>query len=250
MLEIKNLNVKYGERTVINDMSFSVEEGHWLMITGPNGSGKSTLLKAISQALPYAGEVLLDGRSVKEMKPLLRARKIGILSQNHFVSYDFTVQEIVELGRYAYGRKFLNSKNEEDREAVEKSLRATGLFELRNKTIGQLSGGEVQRVFLAQVFSQDPRVLLLDEPTNHLDLTYVKQIFELIEEWLKTPGRMVISAVHDLSLAKTFGTEALLINHGEKISEGAADRVLSGEKLNQVYKTDVAGWMKEMYAKW
>ena len=113
-----------------------------------------------------------------------------------------------------------------------------------------LSGGELQRTFLAQVLAQNPKLLLLDEPTNHLDLIYQKQIFALIGQWLQTPGRAVVSVVHDLSLARAFGTDALLMDSGRKIALGRANDVLTPANLDRVYGMDVAAWMRGLYSQW
>ena len=124
------------------------------------------------------------------------------------------------------------------------------MTELRRASMLTLSGGETQRTFLAQVFAQNPQVLILDEPANHLDLKYQQQIFSLIREWLKEPGRAVMSVVHDLSLARKYGTHALLMHHGEAVARGTAEDVLTPENLRRVYDMDVYGWMREMLAQW
>ena len=121
---------------------------------------------------------------------------------------------------------------------------------MRHASVLTLSGGELQRVFLAQLFAQAPQILLLDEPANHLDLVYQKQIFSLIREWLAQPGRAVLSVVHDLSLARAYGTHAVLMQHGRCVSQGPLDRVLTPENLQQVYGMDVYGWMQDMLKKW
>ena len=126
----------------------------------------------------------------------------------------------------------------------------TGLTELENKSVLQLSGGELQRVFLAQLFSQDPKIMILDEPMNHLDLVYQKQLLGLVSDWLKTPGRAVISVMHDLSLAKAFGTKVLLLQHGRVVADGPAGEVLTREHLSQVYGMDVHEWMNELLSQW
>ena len=124
------------------------------------------------------------------------------------------------------------------------------MYEQRKQSVLTLSGGELQRTFLAQTFCQDPRLLLLDEPTNHLDLVYQKQVFELIQGWLKGPDRAVISVVHDLSLARAYGTRALLLDHGQAAADGAMDEVFSDEVLNRVYRMDVRDWMTRMLTQW
>ena len=113
-----------------------------------------------------------------------------------------------------------------------------------------LSGGELQRAFLAQVFAQDPKLLLLDEPTNHLDLVYQKQVFALIQDWLKKGHRAVVSVVHDLSLAKAYGSHALLLDRGRVLAFGTVKEVLTRENLARVYKMDVYEWMQRMLEQW
>ena len=124
------------------------------------------------------------------------------------------------------------------------------LQDKRSQSVLTLSGGELQRTFLAQVLAQNPKLLLLDEPTNHLDLIYQKQIFALVSRWLQTPGRAVVSVVHDLSLARAFGTDALLIDHGKAVACGSAVEVLNKKHLDPVYGMDVGAWMRGLYGQW
>lgn len=250
MLEVTDLSVQYGSKKIVDRLSFSVSEGQWLMIAGPNGAGKSTALAAITQGAPYTGSVLFEGQDVAKMKPALRARAIGVLSQNHFVGYGFTVEEVVRLGRFSYSGGLFGRSRTEDAAHVERALTLAGLQDKRRQSVLTLSGGELQRTFLAQVLAQDPKLLLLDEPTNHLDLIYQKQIFALISQWLQTPGRAVVSVVHDLSLARAFGTDALLMDHGGQIACGKASEVLAPRTLDPVYGMDVAAWMRGLYGQW
>ena len=250
MLDVDRLSVRYGTKQIVESLSFSVSEGQWLMIAGPNGAGKSTALVAITQGAPYTGRVLFEGQDVKNMKPALRAQAIGVLAQNHFVGYGFTVEEVVRLGRFAYSGGLLGRSREDDAAHVERALTLTGLQDRRQQSVLTLSGGELQRTFLAQVLAQDPKLLLLDEPTNHLDLIYQKQIFALIGQWLQTPGRAVVSVVHDLSLARAFGTDALLMDHGRLAALGQANSVLTPANLDRVYGMDVAAWMRSLYSQW
>ncbi len=250
MLEVNNLRVQYDDFIAVDSVSFSVEEGQWLMLVGPNGAGKSTVLNAVAQTAPYTGEILFDGKNLKTMRPDQRATQIGVLSQNHFVEYSFTVEEIVRLGRYSHTRGFFSEKGTDNEEAIEQALEKTGMTEQRNQSVLTLSGGELQRTFLAQVLAQNPKILLLDEPTNHLDLIYQKQTFSLIREWLHVPGRAVVSVVHDLSLAKLYGTHAILLDHGKAVSSGILSEILTPENLNEVYKMDVGAWMKTLLSTW
>ncbi len=250
MLEIKNLTISYGDFKAVDGLDFSVDTGRWLMLVGPNGAGKSTVLGAIAQSVNYTGEIILDGQNLHKMKAAERASNIGILTQNHYVGYGFSVEEIVRMGLYSRKKGFFTGTDENTHNEVEEALEITGMTALRNQSVLTLSGGELQRAFLAQVLVQNPKVLLLDEPANHLDLIYQKQIFFLIKEWLKKPGRTVISVVHDLSLARNFGTCAVLMNHGKAVTEGNIGDVMNPECLNGVYGMDVGEWMRELMSVW
>ena len=250
MLKASHLTVRYGRRTVVDDLSFSLEEGQWLMLCGPNGAGKSSLVSALSRLVPCTGTVTLDGRDVRALKPGALAQRMGVLSQHNHVGYDYTVEEIVRLGRYAHRRGFLSSQDADGEKQVERALALTGMAELRHQSVLTLSGGERQRAFLAQVFAQDPQLLILDEPANHLDLIYQKHVFSLIAEWLKTPGRAVLSVVHDLSLARMYGTHALLLHEGRCAAQGELADVLTPDQLQSVYGMDVHGWMRSLLTQW
>lgn len=250
MLEVENLTVGYGDFTAVDQVSFSVEPGQWLMIVGPNGAGKSTIINAISQGTPYRGTILFEGRDVRRSKPRELAKNIGVLLQNHYVGYDFTVEEVIRLGRYAYAPSLFSRGRDVEAEKIQLAIEKTGMGPFLKQSVLTLSGGELQRTFLAQLFAQDPKLLLLDEPTNHLDLIYQKQTFALIQEWIHDTGRAVVSVVHDLSLARAYGTHALLMEHGKVVACGETDRIMTPQLLNSVYSMDVYQWMREMYAQW
>ena len=236
MLKAEHLTVRYGEKAVLQDLSVEVRAGEWWIVIGPNGAGKSTLAGALGRTVPYEGSVTLEGKNTREIPAREYARKVGVLSQNHSAVYGFTVEEVVGLGRYARQSGFL--------------LALTGLSDMRKRNMLTLSGGECQRVFLAQVLCQDPEVLILDEPANHLDLPFQQELFRLIGEWLKTPGRAVITVMHDLSLARRYGSHALLLDRGQCAGQGKASEVLTPEALQSVYGMDVYGWMRELLNTW
>ena len=250
LLKGNHITVRYGEHTVVDDVSFTLQEGQWLMLVGPNGAGKSTLIETISQGVPYTGSIELEGQDIRRYKPAQLARKIGVLSQKNSVGYGYSVEEVVGLGRYAYTSSFLSNRDDGGKDQVDRALELTGLTELRKSSVLTLSGGELQRTFLAQVFAQNPQILILDEPANHLDLVYQKHIFSLIAQWLKEPGRAVLSVVHDLSLARRYGTHAVLMNRGKCVTQGEINAVLTPENLRNVYDMDVYAWMHEMLAQW
>ena len=240
MLEVKSLSVRCGALDIVKGVSFAVNDGEWLMIAGPNGAGKSTIINAITGGVAYTGQILLNGQDIRKKKPVELAKNIGVLTQNHYVGYSFSVEEVVRLGRYAYSPGVLARRCDDDERMAAQ----------RRQSVLTLSGGELQRTFLAQVFAQDPKYLLLDEPTNHLDLIYQRQVFALIKEWLAQGNRAVISVVHDLSLAKKYGTRALLLDHGCMAAIGDTNTALNRDTLEKVYGMDVYAYMKEMLSQW
>ena len=250
MLTLSHVTVRYGAREAVSDVSLRVRPGEWLMLIGPNGAGKSTLVRAIGQAVPYGGSILLQGADLSRMRSRERAARVGILAQHNGAEYAYTVEEIVQLGRYARRGGILSGGDPEGKAKVEEALRQTGLLEMRGTNVLTLSGGELQRAFLAQVFAQDPVLMVLDEPANHLDLAYQQALFSRIGEWLKTPGRAVVSVVHDLALARRFGTHAALLSGGRCVRAGAMEDVMEEGLLAGVYGMDAGEWMRALYAPW
>ena len=250
MLSVSSLTVRYGDFAAVSDLSFELFPGDWLMLVGPNGAGKSTVVNALSRGVDYSGSVLWKGRDIRGFSGKELARHLGVLSQNHAVGYAFTVRTVVGMGRYAWSGGLMGRGDKDRSAAIERALELTGLTGMEDRPVNQLSGGELQRVFLAQLFAQDPDLLILDEPTNHLDLVYQKQIFSLIGRWLAQPGKAVISVVHDLSLARAFGTRAILLDGGRQAAAGTPEEVFSPDCLNRVYSMDVAAWMRDLLGRW
>lgn len=250
MLQGENISVQYGAQTAVHQVSFTLQPGQWLMLAGPNGAGKSTLIRAIAQTIPYTGRITLDGRDLRFLRPAERAKQIAVLSQHHSAQYGYTVEEIVQLGRYAHRKGFFSPRPEGEDQRIDDALALTGLTDYRRRSVLTLSGGELQRVFLAQVFAQNPKVLLLDEPANHLDLPYQQHIFSLLSDWLREPDRAVLSVVHDLSLARRYGTHAILMDQGKSVSRGPIGEVMTSGNLEQVYGMNVYEWMQEMLSQW
>ncbi len=250
MVTTRELSVRYGTKTAVDKISFRASEGEWWMIVGPNGAGKSSLAGALTRTVPYSGEAYLNERELKSYSHREFARKVGILSQNNSNIYAFTVEEVVSLGRYAWRNGYFSGTDAGGKDRIREALEMTGLTEMRQRSMLSLSGGECQRVFLAQVMAQDPQVMILDEPANHLDLPFQKQLFELIQEWLKTPGRLAITVTHDLNIAKRYGSHALLMSEGKAVGCGQVEEVMTKENLEQVYGMDIYGWMKESFELW
>ena len=248
-LTAQNVRVRAGDKDIVRGVSFELKDGQWLMLVGPNGAGKSTLVGAISGSVPFEGDISLDGAPLRAMRPAARARRIGVLDQQVSMTYAFSVEEVVAMGRYPHRGGAFSGGDRDGQRLVDEAREAVGMTQKRRQSMLTLSGGERQRAFLAQALCQSPDVLLLDEPGSHLDLAYEKQLFELIDGWRRAPGRAVICVVHDLSLARLYGTHALLMDKGCG-AWGKADEVLVPERMERVWGMDVQGWMKKLQEAW
>ena len=249
MLEVKDLSVIFTKK-ILDQVSFTVAEGDWLMIIGPNGAGKTTITNAIAQSLAYSGKIYFKGTDLRDLPAKVRAKNLGVLMQNHYISYSFAVKDVVSLGSYSRDRGFFSKKTDDEDEKINQALDLTGISPLKDRSVLSLSGGELQRVFLAQLLVQDPSLMILDEPTNHLDLSYQETIFSLVDQWRQEPGRAVISVVHDLRLARMYGTKALLLKEGKVFSYGDIEDVMTRENLKEVYGVDVYQWMNKLNEGW
>jgi iron complex transport system ATP-binding protein len=171
MLTLKNVSAGYNGYDVISNINLSVGESENLCILGPNGCGKTTLIKTIAGIIPHKGIIKIDNLDLSSMKRTDVAKKIAVMSQISTIYFSYTVYETVLLGRYLHmkGRAF-KEPSDKDKEYADKCLKAVDLLSLKNKQISTLSGGQLQRVYLARTLAQEPSIILLDEPTNHLDL--------------------------------------------------------------------------------
>ena len=250
MLKVDQMSVCINHRDIIHDISFEVSEHEILMVIGPNGAGKTTLIKAMMQNTKHTGTAYLNGINIADISSKEIAKQIGVLTQTHSQQFSFSVYEVVCLGRYAHQTGIFSSMSKEDYDMVDEALKLTGTYDLKDRSVLTLSGGELQRIFLASVFAQDPKILILDEPTNHLDLQYQIGIFDTLKEWVKGEGRSVIAVVHDLNVVYSYGTKALLMNKGLVYAYGNVDQVLNKENLKKVYEVDVALWMQNLLKHW
>lgn len=250
MLKVEHLSCGYGKTEVIHDLSFQVKAGERLCILGPNGCGKTTLLRALAGVILWQGHVEADGDALCELSSKQRAKKIALMSQFSRTAFDYTVYEAVMLGRYAHRREGLFlAETAADRDAVEEALRRVGVWELREQSMTKLSGGQLQRVFLARAFAQNPRIILLDEPANHLDLRCQALLLENLRDWTADGKRCVVGVFHDISLALAFADTALLLEEGRKLACGPVEE-LDEKQLDRLYGMDVRGYMKKMYGRW
>ncbi|MGI6084590.1 MAG: ABC transporter ATP-binding protein [Acetivibrionales bacterium] len=250
MLEVNSLTVRIGGKKIVDNVSFGLKEHDILIVMGPNGAGKTTLFKAIMGVISHEGKVLLDKSDIKTFSNRELARKIGVLTQKHQPRFAHSVYDVVSLGRYTYRKGILTGLDKNDKKKIDDALKLTGIYEIKDQSVLTLSGGELQRTFLAQLFAQEPKILILDEPTNHLDLQYQIAIFDIIREWTKKENRAVLAAVHDLNTAYSYGNRALLMSEGKVHVQGPVNQVLNSKNLKAVYKVDVVDWMKSLLRHW
>ena len=249
MLEAKNLFSGYNRIDVIKDISLSARRGEILAVIGPNGCGKTTLLKTLARLLPYRGSIALEGREISGLSRKSLSQKAALLTQTTGIYFPYTVYDTAALGRYPHS-SFLKSLSPEDKEIINQVLVKLELWGIKDKLITELSGGQLQRVFLARTLVQNPELILLDEPTNHLDLKHQIELLEYLSFWAKDNQRSVIAVLHDLNLARRFADIAVLICNGLLVSSGECDSVLSGDLLKETYGLDIKTFMLESLKKW
>ncbi|NLA57818.1 MAG: heme ABC transporter ATP-binding protein [Firmicutes bacterium] len=238
-LVVENVSFSYGQRLILQDISFTVEAGEMVGIIGPNGSGKTTLLKIISRLLvPDRGRILIDGKDTASWSPRLLARTVAVVPQETQINFEFTVRDIVEMGRSPYLRRF-QAMSKQDQEIVHQAMEATNVLFLAERSMTELSGGERQRVIVARALAQEPEVLLLDEPTASLDINHEAEIFQLLRRLTSEKGLVTIVVLHDLDLAAEYCDQLLLLARGTVEASGSAEEVLRGETLARVYGVDV-----------
>ena len=250
MLKVEPLTCGSGGAPVVKDHSFEVPAGGRLCILGPNGCGKTTLLRALAGLLPHEGKVTAEGRDLAAMDRRQLARTVALLSQISSVYFSYTVYETVLMGRYAHqtGGAF-SGPGPEDRAIALECMERTGVADLRDRQVTELSGGQLQRVFLARTFAQQPRVILLDEPTNHLDLKYQVELVQELKAWAAGEGRCVVGVLHDVNLALDLADLFLLMEEGRARYFGPAAE-FDPAALNRVYQMDVGGYMRRSLQRW
>ncbi len=251
MLSLENVSCGYNETEVIKGVSFHVKEGEKICIIGPNGCGKTTLLKAIAGLLKSNGEISLGGISLKKMKRCEIASKVAILRQNEAIYFSYTVYETVLLGRYLHIKGgIFGGPTKYDKDFVMECLDKVGLTDVKDRQINTLSGGQLQRVFLAKALAQEPSLILLDEPTNHLDLKFQLELVEYLKQWSKKGGHTVIGVLHDINLVMYFADKIMLLSDGQIVQYGEKKDFMDGKLLEEVYHMDIKGYMQKSLKIW
>lgn len=230
-LIMRGIEAAIGSTVILKGINIDVKDKEFVGIIGPNGSGKSTLLKCVYRILkPSLGTIFLDGKRLDTISIRESAKEMAAVSQHHFYSFDFTVKEVVLMGRSPH-KRFMERDNFEDYRILYECLDQVGMKEAADRSFSTLSGGEQQRVILARALAQQTKCLILDEPTNHLDIKYQLQIMDIVKGLKLT----VLSAIHDLNIAAMYCDKIFAMQNGRIVGFGRPEELLTKEFIKDIY---------------
>ena len=240
-LSALDVTLAHGERTVVHDAALRLRAGRVTALVGPNGSGKSTLLRAMARLhRPASGGISFpDGTDVHSLPSKELARRISLLAQNRPPLSGVSVRDVVEYGRHPHRGRW-RAGDENGAFIIERAMAVTGVLEFADRPIDALSGGQLQRVWLASCLAQDTPVLLLDEPTTYLDLRYQVEILDLVRDLADVHGVAVGIVLHDLDSAAAVADDVVLLSEGRVVASGAPHDVFTAPLLSSVYGIPVA----------
>ncbi|MBR0416624.1 MAG: ABC transporter ATP-binding protein [Firmicutes bacterium] len=233
-LETKDVVVNLSKKDIVKKVSVQVKDKQFVGLIGPNGSGKTTLLKSIYRVLkPAAGEILIDDIDIKGVSVKETAKRMGVVSQFNNIAFDFTVEEMVLMGRSPHKKAF-SQDTEEDYRIAHEALAKVDMLDFKERNYTTLSGGEKQRILLARTLAQQVEMLVLDEPTNHLDIKYQIQIMDIV----KSLGIGVLAALHDLNLTLMYCDYVYVLKDGKIVANGPTEEVITRDLIKSVYEVD------------
>jgi iron complex transport system ATP-binding protein len=251
MLQIKQLYFAYNQKKLFDSLSFEVKSGENVAIIGPNGSGKSTLIKLIAGILkPQSGQIMIDNKSLKDYKRINLAKSMAYVPQNVDITFNFTVYDVVKMGRYPYSENLL-IHDPDGEKIVDEAIEKMGIQHLRERKFSEISGGEKQRAIIASALSQKAVLFLLDEPTSALDYKHQQEIYTLLKQLCKDEGKTVLIVTHDINLAAQFCDKLVLLNEGRIVKTGTPEEVLKFPVIEEIYGVkvyiDINPFTKSLY---
>ena len=230
-IQTDTIQVSFGSKTILHDISLAIQDKEFVGIIGPNGSGKSTFLKCLYRVLqPSGGKIYFDGSELSSLSHRDTALKMAVVAQHSTVNFDFSVLEMFLMGRSPY-KGLLDRNQLDDYEIARHALSEVGLSDFESRNFNTLSGGEQQRVILARALAQRTECLVLDEPTNHLDIKYQLELMTIVKRLDAT----VVSAIHDLNLAAIYCDRIIALKDGHIVCSGTPQDVLSSDTIRHIY---------------
>jgi len=234
VISASKLNVSLSGTPIIRGVGFNIEQGSFTGILGPNGSGKTTILRTLAGLIPFTGSLLLEQKPIESWSARALAQRLAFVRQSHAIPFDFKVEELILLGRSPH-KQLLSSYDQSDTKLVQNALRLVDMSGFAARSYSSLSGGEQQRVFLAQALVQEADILLLDEPTTYLDVHHQFEFLHHVRSLVDT-GKTVVGAFHDLELAARFCDHLIVFSEGLVAADGSPKDVLDAELLASVFR--------------
>ncbi|MHC1747004.1 MAG: ABC transporter ATP-binding protein [Cellulosilyticaceae bacterium] len=237
-IETKNLTIGYGENIIVSKLNLVIPKGKITAIIGANGCGKSTILKTLARInTPKSGDILINGKNIKEQSSKKLAREMAVLPQSPQAPSGLTVGELIAYGRFPYQNGFGKLKKE-DETVIDWALEVTGIATFKDRELSGLSGGQRQRAWIAMALAQETDILVLDEPTTYLDLAHQLEILKLLEMLNKKEGRTIVMVVHELNNAARFADHMVGIYKGNVVCTGPPETVMTKEHLRKIFNID------------
>ena len=238
ILELRQVSLTLQGKGILHDISFGLQAGCSYTLLGPNGAGKSTLLKCLNRIHQnWEGEILIGGRSSRELSQREIARHIGFVPQQNSLSTNYRVHEFLLLSRFAQHGAWAGL-DQADRAALDFAVERARISEFLDRRMNSLSGGEAQKVFIAAALVQQTPILLLDEPTTFLDPRYQNEVNQLLSELSRNEHITMLQVSHDINSASRFSDRLLLMKNGRLIKEGTPDESLNPETMNNLFETE------------
>jgi iron complex transport system ATP-binding protein len=237
-LSTENLQIGYGDKTIVENLNLHINKGEITTIIGANGCGKSTILKTLARVhAAKSGIVYLDGKMIHKVPTKEIAKKMAVLPQSPEAPNGLTVYELISFGRSPHQSGF-GRLTDNDRQMIEWALEVTGLSLFADHPVDALSGGQRQRAWIAMAIAQETDLLLLDEPTTYLDMAHQLEILQLLEKLNKEQSRTIVMVIHDLNHASRFSHHMVALRSGNIVKEGSAEEVMTPDVLKTVFQID------------
>ncbi|NEU05053.1 iron ABC transporter ATP-binding protein [Clostridium senegalense] len=236
MIEVKGICKSYGNKKIVDDVSFNIEKGKITSFIGPNGAGKSTVLSMLSRITSIdSGEVYIDGKEISKWDTVELSKKISILKQSNNINVRLTIKELVSFGRFPYSKGKLTN---EDKKFINKAIKYMELSDIENKYLDELSGGQRQRAYIAMIIAQNTDYILLDEPLNNLDMKHSVQMMKVLKGLTEDLKKTVVIVIHDINFASCYSDNIIVLNNGKLVKDGLKEEIINKQLLEDIYKID------------